>query len=68
MPTASAMAKEDSNNTVTSVSVDENFKTTDTQIYVLAGIYLGCSLLGPILIAVFVAERMHIGHVLTHRL
>ena len=51
---ASAMAKEDSNNTVTSVSVDENFKTTDTQIYVLAGIYLGCSLLGPILIAVFV--------------
>ena len=34
--------------------VDENFKTTDTQIYVLAGVYLACSLLAPILIAVFV--------------
>ena len=34
--------------------VDENFKTTDTQIYVLAGVYLACSLLAPILIAIFV--------------
>ena len=34
--------------------VDGNFKTTDTQIYVLAGVYLACSLLAPILIAVFV--------------
>ena len=34
--------------------MNENFKTTDTQIYVLAGVYLACSLLGPILIAAFV--------------
>lgn len=34
--------------------IDENFKTTDTQIYVLAGAYLACSLLAPILIAIFV--------------
>ena len=37
-----------------SKDVSENFKTTDVQIYTLAGIYLACSLIGPIIIAIFV--------------
>ena len=32
---------------------EENFKTTRTQIYVLAGIYLFCSLAAPLILAVF---------------
>ena len=42
--------------------VDENFKTTDIQIYVLAGVYLACSLLAPILIAVFVEPLSRFVH------
>lgn len=34
--------------------IEGNFKTTDTQIFTLAGIYLAFSLLGPLIIAIFV--------------
>ena len=55
-PPDGSTKKDDSKSVIngSSTVVDENFKTTDTQIYVLAGVYLACSLLAPILIAVFV--------------
>ena len=34
-------------------SIEENFKTTKTQIYTLAGTYLGCSIVGPLILALF---------------
>ena len=33
--------------------VEDNFKTTSTQIYTLAGIYLACALTAPIILALF---------------
>ena len=38
---------------ITDDTSEENFKTTQTQIYVLAGTYLCCSLAAPLILAVF---------------
>ena len=43
---------EDANNT--NNVTESNFKTTDTQIYTLAGIFLACSILSPIVISALV--------------
>jgi hypothetical protein len=46
---------EDSDNSTLLESVTEgNFKTTTTQIYTLAGVYLACSLISPLVITVLV--------------
>ena len=42
---------------------EDNFETTKTQIYTLAGIYLACSLIGPLIIALLVDPLSKFGEV-----
>merc|ERR1711860_463461 len=44
-------------------NVEDNFETTKTQIYTLAGIYLACSLIGPLIIALLVDPLSKFGEV-----
>ena len=44
----------DDNSTSVEAVTEGNFKTTVTQIYTLAGVYLACSILSPIVISVLV--------------
>ena len=48
------VAVQNSNLTALDSLLEDNFKTTETQIFTLAGIYLAFSLIGPLIIAVFV--------------
>ncbi len=51
----SATSNTSSSDNSTSESVTEgNFKTTTTQIYTLAGVYLACSLISPLVISALV--------------
>ena len=52
---------EDQEETEEEEVVEENFETTQTQIYTLAGIYLACSLIGPLIIALLVDPLSQLG-------
>ena len=55
--------EEKDEDTLEQENVEDNFETTKTQIYTLAGIYLACSLIGPLIIALLVDPLSKFGEV-----
>ena len=49
-----AVPEEPKNETLVEAPKDDNFSTSTTQLYVLAGVYLACSILSAVTVALFV--------------
>ena len=49
-----AVPEEPKNETLVEAPKEDNFSTSTTQLYVLAGVYLACSILSAVTVALFV--------------